>query len=93
MAEIIGEFVAGLPKQVQSLSSLLQQRNVEELRRAVHQLKGAGGGYGFSQITEIARTAEEKIASNEPFEQIAGQVAELTDLLQRVDGYVSERSQ
>jgi HPt (histidine-containing phosphotransfer) domain-containing protein len=89
MADIIGEFVSGLPKQVESLSSLLQQRNLDELRRAVHQLKGAGGGYGFNQITEMARNAEQTIAANEPLDRIVQQVNDLTDLLQRVEGYTA----
>ena len=37
--------------QVAQIQHLLQEQNLAELRRAVHQLKGAGGGYGFPQIT------------------------------------------
>jgi CheY-like chemotaxis protein len=88
MSEIIGEFVATLPKQVERLSSLVQERNLDELRRAVHQLKGAGGGYGFNEITDVARVAESGITANEPFEKVAQQIEELTSLLQRIDGFV-----
>ena len=47
MKEILGEFVAKLPERVDELGRLLSGGNLDELRRAVHQLKGAGGGYGF----------------------------------------------
>ncbi|MBC8106545.1 MAG: response regulator [Anaerolineae bacterium] len=88
MAEIIGDFVARLPKQVELLSSFVKERNLDELRRAVHQLKGAGGGYGFNEITNVARATESGIIADEPFEKIARQVEELTNLLRRVEGFV-----
>ena len=53
-------FVAKLPDRVNLLSKLMQERNLDELKRTVHQLKGAGGGYGFPKITEAAAAAEHK---------------------------------
>jgi HPt (histidine-containing phosphotransfer) domain-containing protein len=66
---------------------MLDEKNLEELRRAVHQMKGAGGGYGFGQITTYAAKAEQKVKDGAPLEAIAGQVEELVQLVRRVRGY------
>jgi signal transduction histidine kinase/DNA-binding response OmpR family regulator len=87
MREVIDEFVARLPLQVAGIKRMLDEKNLEELRRAVHQMKGAGGGYGFGQITTYAAKAEQKVKDGAPLEAIAGQVEELVQLVRRVRGY------
>ncbi|MDD4891374.1 MAG: Hpt domain-containing protein, partial [Phycisphaerae bacterium] len=59
MAEVIDEFVARLPQTVAALSKWLANNCHEELRRLAHQLKGAGGGYGYPALTEQARKLED----------------------------------
>ena len=46
MREIIDTFVSRLPLRVSELLELHRDQKVDDLRRAVHQIKGAGGGYG-----------------------------------------------
>src|SRR5206468_6136048 len=46
MKDVLAEFVGRLPTQVNRLAGLLRAADLDELRRAAHQLKGAGGGYG-----------------------------------------------
>jgi HPt (histidine-containing phosphotransfer) domain-containing protein len=87
MREVIEEFVARLPVQVAGIKRMLDEKNLDELRRAVHQMKGAGGGYGFGQITTLAAKAEQKVKEGAPLEAIAGQVDELVQLVRRVRGY------
>jgi HPt (histidine-containing phosphotransfer) domain-containing protein len=87
MREVIDEFVARLPLQVAGIKRMLDEKNLDELRRAVHQMKGAGGGYGFAQITTYAAKAEQKVKDGAPLEAIAGQVEELVQLVRRVRGY------
>lgn len=58
MLDIVREFADELPERVASIEELLQSGELEELRRLAHQLKGAGGGYGFAKITEMAALLE-----------------------------------
>ena len=60
--------------------SLSAASDLEELRRVVHQLKGAGGGYGFPKITEIAARAEANIKAQADCQTIQAGVNELIEL-------------
>ena len=51
---LLEKFIERLPERVNSMMSLLREQDLDGLRQAVHQLKGAGGGYGFPRITEVA---------------------------------------
>jgi HPt (histidine-containing phosphotransfer) domain-containing protein len=61
MVALVKTFASDAPKRAQSLDDFLTGGQVEELRRLAHQLKGAGGGYGFPQITDAAARLEEAI--------------------------------
>ena len=89
MTAVIDDFVNGLPAQVAKIRGLVEGKDLGELRRAVHQLKGAGGGYGFPQITQIALQAENelKASANDLTQDVLGRVNELVDLIRRVSGY------
>jgi len=50
-------------------------------------LKGAGGGYGFSTISDRAGQAEKLIREQAQFDSIRAQVEELIELVRSVDGY------
>ncbi len=58
MKELIAEFVSALPARINDLEVAATGPSLEQARSLAHQLKGAGGGYGFPQITEAARMAE-----------------------------------
>jgi HPt (histidine-containing phosphotransfer) domain-containing protein len=87
MREILGEFVKSLPEQVERMLSLLREQNLEELRRVVHQLKGAGGGYGFDRITTLAAAAEARLKAGESLDTVTRSVEELIALTRTVAGY------
>jgi PAS domain S-box-containing protein len=87
MTEVLAEFVAGLPAEAASLQSLLENHNLAALRVAVHQLKGAGGSYGFNSLTEAAAIAEHSLKSNASIESIKVQVDALCELIRRVRGF------
>jgi CheY-like chemotaxis protein/HPt (histidine-containing phosphotransfer) domain-containing protein len=91
MKELIAQFTRQLPQSVSELQRQLDQGNLEELARIAHRMKGAGGGYGFNQITELAATAEKAINDAAPLESITGRVNELIALIRRVNGYDSSR--
>lgn len=54
MVEIVAIFLDELPVRIVSLQKWFQDGNFDSFRRLVHQLKGAGGGYGFDLISEQA---------------------------------------
>ncbi|MBM4110428.1 MAG: Hpt domain-containing protein [Phycisphaerae bacterium] len=58
MAILIAEFVASLPKHTHTILERIEQGANEQARTMAHQLKGAGGGYGFPLVTDAARVVE-----------------------------------
>jgi len=58
MVDLIEDFVAGLAGQVKRMREALTHRHLEELQRLAHQLKGAGGSYGYPALTEAAKILE-----------------------------------
>jgi len=84
MMEIVVEFVAELKDRIATLESLHAAGDLDELRVLAHQLKGAGGGYGFPQITEVAGVLEASLKEAAPPEQIAGELEQLCRILSAV---------
>lgn len=58
LASILNDFVAGLSDKIAAMRNSLAGGRFEELQRFAHQLKGAGGGYGYPALTESARSLE-----------------------------------
>jgi diguanylate cyclase (GGDEF)-like protein len=84
---VLEKFVARLPQRIDEIQKLLDAQDMEQLVRAVHQVKGAAGGYGFPDITLAASRAEESIKRAEDLAAISGQVDQLLALIRRVDGF------
>ena len=58
MRPIIRLFLLELPDRVQSLAALRHAGDLAAFRRLVHQMKGAGGGYGYPAISLAAAQLE-----------------------------------
>jgi len=69
---------------------LLRKQDLAQLQQVVHQLKGAGGGYGFADITIRAGEVEKLLKSDAAVEKIAAEVESLVRFVQRIDGYAHE---
>ena len=93
MRDLVVEFVGRLPGQIARIQQLLDEQNLQELGRAVHQLKGAGGGYGFPKITEMALKAETEVKAGAALETITARVNEFVELVRKVEGYDSTAEQ
>ena len=91
MHAAIAEFVALLPYRVAIMQRLLDQQNLVELRRVVHQIKGAGGGYGFDEITRFAAQADESLKQDNPSTTFDREVDLLIALIRSVEGYQPSR--
>ncbi|HET6428877.1 MAG TPA: ATP-binding protein [Phycisphaerae bacterium] len=55
---ILDRFVGGLLERTAHMTDALDHGDFEELERLAHQLKGAGGGYGYPKLTDLARDLE-----------------------------------
>lgn len=79
--ELLEEFAAALPKRRDGLQAAYRAGAFDELRSRAHQLKGAGGGFGFPQLSELA--AELELASQ------SQDAAELGEKLESIVGYIN----
>lgn len=81
--ELLEEFAVAIPDRLQMVETLLAAADWKELSRMAHQLKGAGGGFGFPELSEKARSLEE--ACNEAaIERIVTDAAELIAFARRI---------
>jgi CheY-like chemotaxis protein/HPt (histidine-containing phosphotransfer) domain-containing protein len=87
MKSIIDEFVEALPGEIAKLLDLVHQEDLGPLRRVAHQLRGAGGGYGFDAITELAAKVEDSIKTGVDRESIGTQTTALIGVIRRVEGF------
>ena len=53
IAELIPIYLHARAEELPSLRAMVARRDAEALRRAAHQLRGSGGGYGFPWLTEL----------------------------------------
>lgn len=56
--DIIPDYLEGKRKECLRLRTLAEKRDFEEIRGIAHGMKGSGGCYGFSVISEIGRVME-----------------------------------
>ena len=59
LADLIPEFLENRRRDVERITRLVQEGKYEELTRLGHNMKGSGGGYGFTEISEIGQAIEE----------------------------------
>ena len=87
MIEAIAEFIDGLPAQVAEMQACLEHSNLQQLQTMVHQLKGAGGGYGFDELTRLAAAVEIAIKQCQDASQVAPKMEALLATVRRIDGF------
>ena len=91
MRHAVVGFVSRLPGESEFALTLSASQDMEELRRLVHQLKGAGAGYGFPNITEAAKKTESLIKATAECEAVQTAVNELIELIRGIEGYDPKR--
>lgn len=80
---IVPEFLDKRKKECLLIDSLLTRDSFSEIRTLGHRMKGAGGSYGFDDISEIGEVIEHAALAGDK-EGIAGAVLRLSDYLERV---------
>jgi PAS domain S-box-containing protein len=58
MAGIIGQFVGKMPQRLAEMREAAHNSQWDALRRLAHQMKGAGGSYGYACLTDAASGLE-----------------------------------
>jgi HPt (histidine-containing phosphotransfer) domain-containing protein len=82
--DLLVEFAAAMPERRDGLIGAYRAGEYDLLRTRAHQLKGAGGGFGFPQLTDLAAVLEKACIAQEPvgiadaLEQIVGCLNQIT---------------
>ena len=87
LSKVVENFIARLPKLINEIQSLFRDGQLSDLRRAAHQLKGAGGSYGLPQLSLAADRLEQSLTTTESLSQTTKDLKELTQLIRSVEGY------
>lgn len=83
--ELLEDFVVSTHERRASLEASFAEKSVPELRRQAHQIKGAGGGYGFDSLSQAAARLEVACQQPEPrLDEIGQLLNDVIDHLNRV---------
>ncbi len=80
LRDIVVEFVEQLPQRFAAIQQAAEAQDWEQLRRFAHQLKGAGGSYGYPPISAICAQVEQH-AEDHAIEQITSELKTLNALI------------
>ena len=83
------DFLASLPQHMNNLREALKQKDWENIKSTVHQLKGMGASFGFPKITELSQSIEINIKANEKKQALN----ELSQLLMYLEYLSSEQDE
>lgn len=64
LIDIVQEFVEGIPERIAELRGAFEANNWETLETLAHRLKGAGGSYGYADISDLAATMERQFKAH-----------------------------
>jgi HPt (histidine-containing phosphotransfer) domain-containing protein len=83
--ELLVDFVQSARERTTTLSDAFQQGALDTVRTQAHQLKGAGGGYGYDDLSLVAADLEQACKAETPqIDEIGRCLNVLLDHLQRV---------
>jgi signal transduction histidine kinase/CheY-like chemotaxis protein len=83
LQEIVRQFVRDLPDRSSAILRASQTADTETVKRLAHQLKGAGGSYGFPAITEAAAAVEQALTEGLDEAVVSARVEALAGLCRR----------
>lgn len=81
---IVPEFLENRRKDCVRISGLLEMDSFSEIRVLGHRMKGAGGSYGFDDISDIGEIIEQAALSGDK-ETIRSQVLRMLRYLEQVE--------
>jgi HPt (histidine-containing phosphotransfer) domain-containing protein len=80
MRDIVEEFVDNLAVRLDHLQTAHEKQEWDRLQTLAHQLKGAGGSYGYPEISRLGATMEASFKKQEA-RQFAAWMDELASLI------------
>lgn len=80
---IVPEFLENRKKDCLLIRSLLDENSFDEIRTLGHRMKGAGGSYGFDDISEIGEVIENSALAADK-DAISSSLLQLSVYLERV---------
>jgi HPt (histidine-containing phosphotransfer) domain-containing protein len=89
MAVVLRDFITGLSADVERLLDASRRNDLIAMRRGVHHLRGACGGYGFDALSVRAAEVEAMFHASSERPAIDAGVSSLIELVRRVDGFGS----
>ena len=89
LGPVVAGFVARLPAAASEVRDLADRGQSVDLCRAVHRLRGAGGSYGFPQITDAAKAVEDRLIAGDAPAAVGPQIDALLQVIGRVDGFAA----
>jgi HPt (histidine-containing phosphotransfer) domain-containing protein len=86
LRDIVEEFIDGLTVRLEELKAAYAQLDFEQLATLAHRLKGAGGSYGYPDISQLCANLEQQFRAHDAA-NFDTQLAQLEQLAQAaVDG-------
>lgn len=81
LRDVVEEFVQSLPARLVELREAIAAKDVKALTTLTHRLKGAGGSYGYPQISALCAGVEQKLRSDQSveLEKFLGELSVLFD--------------
>ena len=89
MIEVVEEFLDELPKRLAQMQAAVDSADPTTLARLAHQLKGAGGSYGFPCLTDVAAQLEQLARGKLENASVDATLDELARLCQRLQAVPS----
>ncbi len=83
MADLVISFVGGLTQRLGDMARAAAAHELADLRRLAHQLKGAAGGYGYPQLTDLSAELE-SAARSAAAEQCLAILELVRDMIARI---------
>ena len=88
LASVIAGFVGRLADAAEELRALADAGDAALLARAAHKLRGAGGSYGFAQLSVAAAALEDLLKAGDAVAAVAEEVADLIAIIRRTEGFI-----
>src|SRR5437867_2051309 len=84
LAELLALFVGELPQRLADIRQAAQGQNWQEVGRLAHQLRGAGGSYGFPLLTTAAGQVESMAREQASLGDLRAALDQLTAISERL---------
>ena len=81
IAALVPRFLANRAADVGRIRTALAHADFESIRIAAHAMKGAGGGYGFPEISRLGAAMEASARQRDP--------AQIVELVASLDAYLA----